>query len=87
MAATIAAMMVGVAMATPSAMAANGTIPIDAAHFPDTNLRVVIANTWDAYPKDGKLTMKERNAVDEIRGGAAYTIKSAKGIEYFPNLK
>ena len=87
MAVSAVAALAGVMMVAPTAMAANGTIPIDAAHFPDTAFRVRIAQEFDSYPKDGKLTIAERNAVTEIRGGDSYEIKFAKGIGYFPTLE
>lgn len=86
MAVSAVAALAGVMMVAPTAMANSGTIPINAAHFPDTGFRVLIARDCDSYPKDGKLTLAERNAVTNI--GVNYDdIKSAKGIEYFPNLE
>ena len=73
-----------------SADAAGQSIPLNAAYFPDAKFRGIVAK-FDTN-KDGELSQAERDAVTEINAGvtwwdnAAWDLKSAKGVEYFPNL-
>ncbi|WP_289097654.1 leucine-rich repeat domain-containing protein [uncultured Bifidobacterium sp.] len=70
-------------------IAAETSVPIDAAHFPDPEFRAVIQqNDSDA---DGKLSSSELENTWDIDAGcygddSCGNITSAAGIEYFPNL-
>ena len=59
---------------------------IDAQHFPDENLRAVILDKAIDTNEDGYLSVSERDAVTRLNF-QNLNVESAKGIEYFPNLK
>ncbi len=59
---------------------------IDAQHFPDENLRAVILDKAIDTNEDGYLSVSERDAVTRL-DFPNLNVESAKGIEYFPNLK
>ena len=60
-------------------------IPINETNFPDSNFRAYVKDKIDTYKNDS-LSDSERNAVTEIDVHAR-SIKSLKGIEFFPNLE
>ena len=88
------ALILGVCMVvTFPAEAASSAIPIDEKHFPDPVFRDYIERKIDDN-MDGKLSVKERNRVKQIwiDNSSILTkvdpsLKSLKGIEYFPNLR
>ncbi len=59
---------------------------IDEQHFPDENLRAVILDKAIDTNEDGYLSVSERDAVTRL-DFPNLNVESAKGIEYFPNLK
>ncbi|WP_165776799.1 InlB B-repeat-containing protein [Bifidobacterium simiarum] len=70
--------------AAGGASAAAGDIPITAKYFPDAAFREDIGDSDYDKNMDGLLDPAERNDVTEIELGG--DVKSAKGIELFPNL-
>ena len=60
-------------------------IAINETNFPDSNFRAYVKDKIDTYKNDS-LSDSERNAVTEIDVNAK-SIKSLKGIEFFPNLE
>ncbi len=77
---------------TFQAHAAEGDVAINEKNFPDPVFREYISRKFDLN-SNGKLTVKERRRVKtiRIRNSAVGTkldpsLKSLKGIEYFPNL-
>jgi len=61
-------------------------IPIDAAHFPDEGFREWM--THQPFGEDGVITDAEINGIDhlEVVNDGDWTVKSVKGIKYFPKL-
>ena len=61
-------------------------IPIDAAHFPDEGFRKWMSVT--TFGEDGIITDAEIDGIDhlEVVNGDDWTVKSVKGIKYFPKL-
>ncbi|MBT1166460.1 leucine-rich repeat domain-containing protein, partial [Bifidobacterium simiarum] len=74
--------------AAGGASAAAGDIPITAKYFPDAAFRESLRYSLngDGYDTngDGVLSSSERNAITEV--DLEPFVKSAKGIEWFPNL-
>ena len=62
-----------------------GSIAIDEAHFPDAEFRKYISDIGDVN-HDGTLSEEERKNVEKIDIINNPTLKSLKGIEYFPNV-
>lgn len=74
------------AATTEDALSRKGGIPIDEAHFPDSNFRrYLVISSFDKN-KDGILSEQEIKKVDTI-DCYAWEIKSFKGIEYFTEIK
>ena len=57
--------------------------------FPGFLFRSYIEENFDNDPKDGKLSIKEREAVTSITltNGTYYMVRNLSGVEYFPNLE
>lgn len=62
------------------------SIPIDEEHFPDSHFRKELSSKWHDKNVDGILSTQERNDVTYLSFGGD-SIRSLKGIEYFPNLQ
>ena len=57
--------------------------------FPGSSFRRYIEENFDNDPKDGKLSIKEREAVTSITltNDTYYWVRNLRGVEYFPNLE
>ena len=57
--------------------------------FPGSSFRRYIEENFDNDPKDGKLSIKEREAVTSITltNETYYLVRNLRGVEYFPNLE
>ena len=70
-------------------IAAETSVPLDAAHFPDPAFRALVQQ--QDSDNDGVLSSDELHSIWKIEGGCYYddtcgNITSAAGIEYFPSL-
>lgn len=65
--------------------AMNGAVAINEKNFPDAKFRAIVKSRYDKN-KDGKLSPKEADAVDEMYVGGK-GIQSLKGIEHFKKLE
>ena len=85
-----------IGLGAPSALAADGSVKIDAAHFPDTAFRELVADTYDE-DADGVLSAEEIKDATEFYMTRVATlegeptmfanIKSIEGIQYLVNLE
>ena len=67
------------------ALNADSSVEINKTNFPDANFRTFVSKSFDK-DKDGKLSLAEIKAVDEI-SCSSEKIKSFKGIEFFTDVE